>query len=251
MPNQDKKTVWLIGAGSGIGRSLSTDLSKKGYHLALSGRRIDVLESVQSEVNSGAKIYPFDISNSNDMAATYQKIKSDMGRVDSVICMAAQYQPMKLDNLDMQKVTQIIETNLNAAFCLINTVLPDMKARKSGQIILCGSVAGYCGLPNAQPYSSTKAAIINLAETLRAEVSELGIDVKVICPGFVKTEMTDKNKFDMPMMITADEASQKIMTQIFNPNIFEVKTHGFFTLIMKFLKFIPYFLYFRLVKKIS
>jgi short-subunit dehydrogenase len=251
MSAQIKKNIWIIGAGSGIGRALAIDLAKEGHHLALSGRRLEALEKVHSEINPSSRIYPFDISNPSDMNVIYQKIKNEIGPIDSVICMAAQYEPMSLDNLDINKVAQIIDTNLTSSFRLVHVVLPDMKLRRSGQIILCGSVAGYRGLPRAQPYSATKAAIINLAETLRAETMDFGIDIKVICPGFVKTEMTDKNEFDMPMIITAEAASQKIMRQIFNPDIFEVKTHGFFSLIMKALRIIPYFLFFRVVKKIS
>lgn len=251
MYQHHKKNIWVIGAGSGIGRAMSLDLSILGHHIALSGRRIDVLNAVQSEIKSSSGVYPLDILSAEDIVTTYQKIKADLGHVDNVICMAAQYDPMTLDSLDMDKVEKTINTNINSVFHLIHTVLPDMKDRKSGQIILCGSVAGYRGLPNAQPYSSTKAAIINIAETLRAEVSSLGIDVKVICPGFVKTEMTDKNEFDMPMLITPQQASNKIMKQIFNPNIFEIKTHGIFTIFMKFLRIIPYFIFFRVVKKIS
>lgn len=246
MDGPDRKIIWVIGAGSGIGKSLAIELAKQGHQLILSGRRVDRLESVKTEFIHDAQIIPLDVTIHDDVMTAYSEIKRIFQRLDSVIFMSANYQPMPLDNLDYSVCKNIIDTNLVAAFSVLQTVIPDMKSLGSGQIVLCGSVAGFRGLPNGQPYSATKAAIINLAETARTELQGYGIDVKVINPGFVKTEMTDKNAFEMPMLITTDLAAKRIIKQLFKPNIFEIKTHLFFMFLMKFIKIIPDSVYFKI-----
>lgn len=244
-----KKTIWVIGAGSGIGRALAIALSRKGHQLILSGRGVDRLELLKSEFIQGALIVPVDVSNTSSLSEAYAEAKSVMGVIDSVICMSADYQPMTIDHLDLGRCQTILNTNLMAAFSILHTVVPDMKLRGQGQIVFCGSVAGYRGLPNGQPYSAAKAGLINLAETVRLELIPYGIDIKIINPGFVKTEMTDKNDFHMPMMITAELAAERIAAQLSNPNQFEIRTHKIFTVLMKFIKFLPNRLYFRLLRK--
>ena len=124
----------------------------------------------------------------------------------SVIFMAAVYSPVSLSEMDIEEAKKIIDINLNGALNTIYAVLPILEKQGDGQLVLCGSVAGYRGLPNGQPYSATKAAIINIAESWKAEHPEL--DVKVINPGFVKTPLTDKNKFKMPMMIEPENGGR-------------------------------------------
>lgn len=244
-----KKTIWVIGAGSGIGKALAIALSREGHQLILSGRRVDRLEALKSEHIQGAMIAPIDITKENELVEAYTQIKSTFDQVDSVICMSADYQPMTIDNLDLKRCQNILDTNLMAAFLVLHTVVPDMKSRGQGQIVFCGSVAGYRGLPNAQPYSAAKAGLINLAETARLELRPHGVDVKIINPGFVKTEMTDKNNFHMPMMMSAELAAERIAAQLSNPNQFEIRTHRVFTIVMKLIKFLPDWLYFRLLGK--
>jgi NAD(P)-dependent dehydrogenase (short-subunit alcohol dehydrogenase family) len=249
MNNGIKKTIWVMGAGSGIGRALAITLSRQGHQLILSGRRVDRLESLKSEFIHGALIVPADITKEDSLLDAYTQIKSAFGNIDSVICMSADYQPMTIDNLDLKRCQHILDTNLMSAFSILHTVVPDMKSHGQGQIVFCASVAGYRGLPNGQPYSAAKAGLINLAETARFELYPYGIDVKIINPGFVKTDMTDKNAFRMPMIITAELAAERIVSQLVNPNQFEIRTHKVFTVLMKFIKLIPDCIYFRLLRR--
>jgi len=242
------KKIWIIGASSGIGKSLAIALKSDSNHLILSGRREDKLQMLKQESLNDSSLYQLDITRREDIETVFNRIIVEQGAIDSVVLMSAQYAPMTVDNLDMVACQNIIDTNIMATFSLLKLIAPYMKSRGRGQIVLCASVAGYCGLPNAQPYSATKAATINLAESLRLDLRPFGIDVKVICPGFVKSEMTDKNSFSMPMIISSDEAAQKIVHQLSKSHIFEIKTHGLFTVIMKCLKFMPYWLYFMVLK---
>jgi short-subunit dehydrogenase len=145
---------------------------------------------------------------------------------------------MRIETLNISDVRQIIETNVLGAFYVLNAVIPLLKSQSYGQIALCGSVAGYIGLPGGQPYSATKAAIINLAESLRAELPQT-IDVKVINPGFVKTGLTAKNNFEMPMMITPEKAAMFIADGLLKKN-FEIHFPKKFTFFMKLIQFLPY-----------
>ncbi len=247
----EKKTIWIIGASSGVGRSLAIALARQGHNLILSGRRAGNLESIKADYIPEAKIIPLDITNQGAIKDGYDDIKKHFPFIDSVILMSAEYHPMTIDNLDLEKCRNIVHTNLLPAFTILHTLVPDYKARGQGQIILCGSVAGYRGLPNGQPYSATKAALINLAETSRIELQPFGIDVKIINPGFVKTDMTAKNTFSMPMLISPELAAERIVRQMFKPQRFEIKTHPLFSLLMGFLKIMPFCVYSRLVKKMT
>jgi short-subunit dehydrogenase len=178
------------------------------------------------------------------------KIAALFPNLDSVILMAAAYTPMKLDGLELEKVQQMIDVNLVGAFNLVYSVLPVLTSQKNGQIVLCGSVSGYRGLPNGQPYSATKAAIINLAESLRAEKACEGIDVKVINPGFVRTSLTDKNDFTMPMIIEPETAARTIANQLQSKR-FEIHFPKKFSWLMKVLRVLPDCVYFYLAQKIE
>jgi len=249
MNSENKKTIWIIGASSGIGRSLAIILAQKGHRLVISGRRIEHLESLKNQFIPEALIVQMDITYYDAFKQGLVDIEKYSFSVDSIILMSADYEPMGIDNLNIERCRSIINTNLISAFYILETVVPTFKSRGQGQIIFCGSLAGYRGLPNGQPYSASKSALINLAESARAELSYFGIDIKIINPGFVKTEMTDKNSFSMPMIISADLAAERIAKQIFDRNKFEIKTHYIFSILMSLLKFIPYSLYFRIVRK--
>ncbi len=239
--------VWIIGASSGIGRALAVEIAAGGAILALSARRKEELEVLRAELGQQHMIYPLDVTDSDLTLRTAQAIRAGLGRIDRVIFMSAGYTPMRLNALDMQVVRHMIDVNLFGALGVVNAVMPIMKEQKSGQIALCGSVAGYVGLPGGQPYSATKAAIINLAETLRAECPKR-IDVKLISPGFVRTPLTDKNDFSMPMIITPEAAARAIAGGL-QSKAFEIHFPKKFTFLLKLLRLLPYGLSLPLIRK--
>ena len=159
------KHIWIIGASSGIGRALAVELAAQGATLALSARSEDKLNDLNMELGGGHNVLPVDVS---DAAALAQAAQS-LPHLESVIFMAAIYAPAPLAEMDIKAAHQMVEVNLNGALNTVHAALPILKAQGRGQLALCGSVAGYRGLPGGQPYSATKAAVINLAESLRAE----------------------------------------------------------------------------------
>jgi len=242
------KTVWIIGASSGIGRALAVALHGRGARLVLSSRSAAKLEALQAQLGPQHKVVAFDIAQPQAAARAINDLAGLGILPDSVICMAGHYQPMALRQLDMSAARNIIETNLMGTLEVVAACLPQFLARGHGQLALCGSVSAYSGLPNAQPYGATKAAIMNLAESLRSECAGTGVDIKLISPGFVETPMTAKNKFAMPAIISAEAAAQAIVNGLGRAG-FEIHFPKRFTLLVKLLRSLPYSLYFRLVRK--
>ena len=249
-PFQDEN-IWIIGASSGIGWELAKQLAKLGANLILSARSQDKLESLQKEIGGKHAIYSLDVSDYKNVQQVFSKIQKK-AKLDRLIFLAAIYQPGKIIALDLQKSQEVIQINLLGAIHCAKVVLPFfkkqiLKNKKKVQIALCGSVAGYTGLPLGQPYSATKAAMINFAESLYVETPP-EIDIKLISPGFVKTPMTDENNFKMPMIISADKAARFIVKGL-EKKAFEIHFPKRFTLLMKSLSILPYGLKLPLIRK--
>lgn len=245
MQDFQNKKIWIIGASSGIGAALAQALSKQGANILLSARRESELSTLSSQLYRPATLAPLDVSDAEALKTVAQL----HGPFDSVIFLAAIYTPGLLENMNLLGAHQMMNININSALNTIDAVYPQMRARRSGQIVLCGSVAAYCGLPNSQPYSMTKAAIMSLAQTLKVEAQRFNIDVKLISPGFVRTPLTAKNNFDMPMMIEAGEAAKAIADGLLKPG-FEIHFPKKLTVAMKILSALPYALYFKIADKI-
>jgi NADP-dependent 3-hydroxy acid dehydrogenase YdfG len=248
--NYQDKIIWVIGASSGIGEALVKELASRGAVLALSARRTDELKKLKNSLKGlRHEVFSLDVSELSAVINTAEAIYIKFGRIDSIIFLAAVYSPMKLDNLDPRAIQQMVEINLLGALHVVHAVLPIVKKQSYGQIALCGSVAGYLGLPGGQPYSATKAGIINLAESLRAELPE-PIDIKLISPGFVRTALTDKNNFSMPMMISPTQAAVFIADGLLK-NVFEVHFPKRFTWSLKLLQLLPYKLLLKITSKLN
>ena len=207
------KTVWIIGASSGIGYALAVELSKRGASLILSARNYDALRLLNILLGNHHKVYAFDVADAANFADFFSDLKSF--DIDSTVYLAAAYEQGDIADITAENAHSTISVNLEGAFTVLREIIPYYRQRGKGQIALCGSVAGYKGLPGGQPYSATKAAIINLAESLNSELAGKNIDVKLISPGFVKTPLTDKNDFAMPMMIEPEEAARRPSDQAF------------------------------------
>lgn len=228
------ETIWIIGASSGIGR----ELAKSGAKLMLSARSADKLTALQQSLGAEHQAYPLDVSDRQQVQEVCAQLTKLPGGVDRIIFMSALYQPDPIANMDLEFMSKMVDVNLKGAFYLTHGVLPVFAQQQSGQMVLCGSVAGYTGLPNGQPYSATKAAIINFAESLYAEAPDY-MDVKLINPGFVNTLMTAKNSFKMPMIITPEQAAC-LMIKGLRKTAFEIHFPKKFTLLLKLLASLPY-----------
>lgn len=233
--------IWIIGASSGIGAALAAELSRRGARLTLSARRHDELEKISGKLETAANIAPLDVSD----GMALKKVANAYGPFDSVVFLAALYNPGLMENMKIEDARRTIDINIGGALNTVDAVYPGMRQAKKGQIVLCGSVAAYCGLPNSQPYSMTKAAIMSLTQSLHIEARTHNIDVKLISPGFVRTPLTDKNDFDMPMIMEPDDAAI-IIADGLTEKQFEIHFPKKFTRVVKLLSVLPYSLYFKI-----
>lgn len=250
------KRTWIIGASAGIGAALAEKLAIQGEMLCLSARNADALEALKNKIDPDNKhghlVSSCDVSNIQQLQSSFDLLKEQWGHIDSIIFMAGLYKPTSIEAINLDDIDKILHVNLHAPFYLLHTVVPFMKAQslKTGQkpqIALCASVAGYRGLPNAQPYGASKAGLINLTQSLRAELGDV-LDIKVINPGFVETRLTDKNDFDMPMRITPNQAADAIVKGL-NKKGFEIAFPSMFIILMKLMSILPDWLYYRLMKQ--
>ena len=248
MKSYQEKYIWIIGASSGIGEALARELDSQGAHLILSARNQKKLENIATTLKGNHTVLPCDVGNAENLIETAKSIQN----LDSVIFLAAIYTPVNLPaENEIEFVNNALMINLGGAFNTVHAVLPIFKKQGYGHIALCGSVAGYRGLPYGQPYCATKAAIINYAESLKIELEDDNIHIQVINPGFVKTPLTDQNDFAMPMIMEV-EAAAKALVRGLKSNAFEIHFPKRFTFIMKAIGILPRFLYFplsRLMKK--
>jgi len=142
-----------------------------------------------------------------------------------------------------------METNFFGTLNCIMAVNTFFREKKSGHISIVSSVAGYRGLPAASGYCASKAALTSLAESLYFDFKRHNVRVSLVSPGFIKTPMTDKNKFPMPMIKSPEFAAEKMFVGLTKKNVFEIHFPIIFTMIMKLLKIMPNWLFFFLVKK--
>ncbi|WP_052741714.1 SDR family NAD(P)-dependent oxidoreductase [Kiloniella litopenaei] len=240
--------IWILGASSGIGLALARELSDAGAILALSSRRRPELNDINEALGGQHLVVPCDVSIPASLKEASDKIAQSFARLDSAIYMAGYYNPTRFEDIEVEELRKTIDINLTGAFVFSHHVLAILQKQSAGQIALCASVAGFRGLPNGQPYSATKAAMINLAESLRAENKIPAIDIKVINPGFVRTPMTDKNPFKMPMIIEPEDAAKAIAVGL-QTKAFEIHFPKKFTYFLKLLRILPSWVYFQIMKK--
>ena len=241
---------WIVGASTGIGAALAERLALAGAHLALSARRSEPLAAMAERFGAGRSLaLPLDIRDADALAAAARTLTASWGGIDVVILMAGDYQPMRAWEIDLAAVRSMVETNLLGAFNVLAAVTPLLMKQGGGTIALVSSVAGYRGLPRSLAYGPTKAALINLAETLYLDLHPKGIGVCVVNPGFVKTPLTDQNDFKMPALITADEAAREIMDGL-GRGAFEIHFPRRFTRVLKFLRLLPYRAYFAAIRRL-
>ena len=163
------------------------------------------------------------------------------GKLEALVDAAGQRE------FDAALFRRLVEVNYMGAVHCLDALLPLLRERGRGQVLLTASVAGYRGLPLAAPYSASKAALINLGEALQPELASAGVRMRVINPGFVDTQLTSKNRFGMPFLMTADQAARRIVNQLDRKG-FEIAFPRRFVWQLKLLRCLPYGAYFPLVK---
>jgi short-subunit dehydrogenase len=199
--------AWVIGASSGIGAATARALVERGARVAISARREAELREV---AGSTMTVAVADVTDRSSVDAAATQVVRALGEVDMVIINAGFWEQMDAADWDRDLFERHVAVNLLGMNNCIGAVLPTMVARGAGTIVGVASVAGYRGLGGAEAYGATKAAQINMLEGMRVALRQNGVRVVTVCPGFVKTGLTESNTFPMPFLIEADEAAESI-----------------------------------------
>ncbi len=190
--NFQNKVIWITGASSGIGEALAYAFAAQKAKLILSARRVDELERVKKNCNlpdSDILILPMDVSEYELMAQYTQKAITHFGQIDVLINNAGLGHWSKVSDTGLGVIKKIMDTNFMGGVALTKAVLPEMLARKQGQIVVISSVMGKIYTPKQSAYAASKQALHGFYNALRAEVFREGINVLLVCPGFVKTNI--------------------------------------------------------------
>jgi len=244
------KNIWITGASSGIGKALAIRFAQKGWQVAASARRENLLNKI-SELNKNISPFPLDVTDKEKCKEVFEEIKNKYQNLDICFFSTGTWDPKKEKNIDIEQMESVMKINFFGTLNCIKTVENYFKDKKSGHISIVSSVAGYRGLPNSTGYGASKAALINLAESLYFDFGKHNVRISLVSPGFIKTPMTDKNEFKMPFLKTPEFAADKIYNGLVNGSNFEIDFPKELTLILKLLKILPNRLYLYLIKKLT
>jgi len=242
-------SAWVTGASSGIGRALALDLAREGFSVFATARSEDDLNRLAGEAESlkGTIIAaPGDVTNAESMAELVARIDSEGDGLALAVFNAGVYIPVHGETLTVEDFDKTFAVNLSGVVNGLVPAIERMKARGRGQLAIVSSVTGYGGLPTSAAYGATKAALINLAESLKFDLDKLGVRIQVICPGFVDTPATADNAFTMPALMQPGDAASRIASGL-KSSSFEITFPRRFTYVLKALRFLPYGAYFGLI----
>ena len=256
-PQQDwhGKVVWLVGASTGIGRATASALHARGAQVIVSARNALALREF-SDSHPGTVVLPLDVT---DVAAVRLAAAQVTARHDLSLLLysAGHYHAMGARSFNLADLNHHLQVNYGGLLNVLESIVPHFLERsKQGKqaaglhISMVGSVAGYSGLPKSLAYGPTKAAMINLAETLHGDLQDAGIGVSLISPGFVDTPLTAQNEFAMPALITPEQAAGEILLG-WAQGEFEIHFPKRFTLWLKLLRILPYRLAFFATRRLT
>ena len=242
---KDKKVIWITGASSGIGKALSLKFANEGWIVAASARRENLLEELK-ELNENIHPFPLDVTNSNQCKAIFENITKKFNDIEISVFCTGMHDPKSEKEFNLDKIKEIMEVNYFGTMNSINAVHEYYSEKKGGQISIVSSVAGYRGLPAAGAYCASKSALTSFAESFHFEMTRKNVRVSLVSPGFIKTPMTDKNDFPMPMIKSAEFAAEQIFTGLVKKSNFEIHFPKTFTFFLKFLSMLPSSIYFKM-----
>ena len=246
----NKKTIWITGGSTGIGKALAIKFAKEGWNVAISARRENLLKETCGE-HENISSFPLDVTDKNKCKEVFQNIVNTFQSVDICFFSTGTWDPKKEKDIDVEQIENVFKVNFFGTLNSIKAAEKYFKDKKSGTITIVSSIAGYRGLPNSTGYGPSKSALNNLAESLYFDFGRSNVRVCLVSPGFIKTPMTDKNDFKMPFLKTSEYAAEKIYDGLVNKNSFEIHFPKSLTTILKILSFLPNKIYFGLIGKLT
>ena len=244
--------IWITGGSTGLGREVARQYAQAGHTVCASARGTEALSSLVDECRGmpgTIHAYATDVTDVARVAETFASIKTDVGLPDLVILNAGTNVPDNVRKFDRENYQRMMNINYMGVINCLEPVLPELIERRSGQVAVVASVAGYRGLPLAAAYCASKSALIALCESLQPELALAGVSLHVVNPGFVRTPLTDKNEFPMPFLMEVDAAAASMIGGLAQGR-FEVTFPKRFTWLVKFTQFLPNAVFLRLARNL-
>jgi short-subunit dehydrogenase len=235
------KRYWLVGASDGLGAALAQQLSRVGAEVVLSARSEDKLHTLAASLPGKAQVVKVDVSDVHSVS----EAAAAVGDVDGVIYLAGVYWPFGAKEWNAEQANAMADVNFTGLMRVMGQVVPAMVARDAGHIVITSSLTGFRGLPGSIGYTASKAATMSLAECMYADLRKTGVKVQVINPGFIKTQLTDKNDFKMPFLMSPEDAAREVFEHM-NTDKFKKSFPFAFSLLFRGSQFLPDWLYFRI-----
>lgn len=246
------KNIWIIGASSGIGLELVKQWLSKGNNIIASSTRATKSKTLLELKNSYSKelnLVDIDILNEDSIKSAYEEVKKFFAYIDIFFYNAAVYDIISLDSFDAKKIQKMNDVNYLGFIRVVDTIIPFFKNQAYGRWVVNCSISSYFGLPYGGGYSASKSALLNFAQAMQPELINENIELQVINHGFVKTRLTQKNDFEMPQLLDADQAAKNIIKGIEKPYKFEISFPFMISMILKLLNILPYGLSLYLTRK--
>lgn len=237
------KRYWLVGASDGLGAALAAKLSRAGAEVILSARSEDKLDILAASLPGKARAVPIDVTDAQSVAAAAQAV----GEVDGVVYLAGAYWPFGAKDWNAEQAVEMVDVNFTGLMRVLGEVVPGFVARDAGHIVITSSLTGFRGLPGSIGYTASKAAAMSLAECMYADLRKTGVQVQVVNPGFIKTQLTDKNTFKMPFLMEPEDAAREVFEHM-NTDKFKKSFPLLFSLLFRGSQLLPDGIYYRLFR---
>jgi len=242
--------IWITGASTGLGRELASQYAQGGHTICVSARGTDALNALQQEHSSGSILtYPLNITDQGAVQDVFDRIVADVGLPDLCVLNAGTHAGDSGTAFEPRHFERIMQVNFFGTVACLTALLPAYIAERRGHIAVVSSVAGYRGLPHAAAYGASKAALINMCESLHPELAVHGVRLSLVNPGFVRTPMTDSNRFPMPFLMEVDDAARSMRRGLASGR-FEITFPKRFTWLVKGLRLLPIAVYLRLARRL-
>ncbi len=240
--------AWITGASSGIGAQLASTLADAGVRCSVSARSADKLQEV-ADRSTLIDTFPLDVTDVEAVEDRLDDIERSSGPVDLAILNAGLWLPSSSRDLGVEAFQKSMDVNFVGVTAALVPLVSRMRSRGGGQIVVVASVAGYLGLPRGTYYGPTKAALINMCESLQPELKQDGIKLQIVSPGFVRTPMTSANTFPMPFLVDVDAAVQTIVAGM-KTGKFEIAFPWQLVFVLKLARLLPYRVLLKLIEKV-
>jgi short-subunit dehydrogenase len=245
--SRNQKKIWITGASSGIGKAVALKFANENWQVAVSARRKELLDELAQKKNISS--FPLDVTDEDLVQREFTNILNEFKELDLCIFCSGAYDPKLEKEINKEQIKKIMDINFFGVLNCIKIVEEYFKNKKEGHISVVSSVAAYRGLPNSSGYGPSKAALTNLTESLYFDFKKHNVRISLISPGFIKTPLTDQNTFNMPFIKTPEFAANKIYNGLTKGNAFEIHFPKELTILLKFLRILPYRAYLFLINK--